>query len=57
MDVVRQTVVAEDPTSLYKGMGAPLATVAAFNVVIFTVRGQTEPFLRPEYGSPFTANQ
>lgn len=57
MDAVRQTVAAEGPRGLYKGMGAPLATVAAFNAVLFTVRGQTEAFLRPESGAPLTVNQ
>jgi len=31
-------------------MGAPLATVAAFNAVLFTVRGQMEAVLRSEPG-------
>lgn len=42
MDAVRQTVASEGPRGLYKGMGAPLATVAAFNALLFTVRGQME---------------
>lgn len=57
MDAVRQTLAAEGPGGLYKGMGAPLATVAAFNAVLFTVRGQMEAFLRSEPGVPLTVNQ
>lgn len=57
VDAVRQTVAAEGARGLFKGMGAPLATVAAFNAVLFTVRGQTEAFLRSEPGAPLTVNQ
>ncbi|KAE8713774.1 Mitochondrial carnitine/acylcarnitine carrier-like protein [Hibiscus syriacus] len=57
MDAVKQTVAAEGPRGLYKGMGAPLATVAAFNAVLFTVRGQMEALLRSEPGAPLTVNQ
>lgn len=57
MDAVRQTIAAEGSTGLYKGMGAPLATVAAFNAVLFTVRGQMEALLRSEPGVPLTINQ
>ena len=39
MDAVRQTITAEGPRGLYKGMGASLAIVATLNVVIFTTRG------------------
>ncbi|KAG5228720.1 Mitochondrial carnitine/acylcarnitine carrier family protein [Salix suchowensis] len=42
---------------LYKGMGAPLATVAAFNAVLFSVRGQMETLLRSQPGAPLTVNQ
>lgn len=38
-------------------MGAPLATVAAFNAVLFTVRGQMEALLRSDPGTPLTVNQ
>ncbi|MFS7950571.1 hypothetical protein Hanom_Chr07g00584801 [Helianthus anomalus] len=38
-------------------MGAPLATVAALNVVMFIVRGQMEALLRSEPGAPLTVNQ
>ncbi|KAL5224883.1 hypothetical protein ABZP36_011522 [Zizania latifolia] len=57
MDAVKQTLAAEGPRGLYKGMGAPLATVAAFNAVLFTVRGQMEAVLRSEPGAPLTVNQ
>ncbi|KAG6503711.1 mitochondrial carnitine/acylcarnitine carrier-like protein [Zingiber officinale] len=57
MDAVRQTLAAEGPRGLYKGMGAPLATVAAFNAVLFTVRGQMEALLRSQPGAPLTVNQ
>ncbi|KAJ9135049.1 hypothetical protein P3X46_032270 [Hevea brasiliensis] len=57
MDAVRQTLAAEGPRGLYKGMGAPLATVAAFNAVLFTVRGQMEALLRSQPGAPLTVSQ
>ncbi|MFS7942929.1 putative mitochondrial carrier domain superfamily [Helianthus anomalus] len=37
IDAVKQTLAAEGARGLYKGMGAPLATVEALNVVLFTV--------------------
>ncbi|GKV10698.1 hypothetical protein SLEP1_g22027 [Rubroshorea leprosula] len=57
MDAVRQTLAAEGPRGLYKGMGAPLATVAAFNAVLFSARGQMEALLRSQPGAPLTVNQ
>ncbi|GMY29764.1 mitochondrial carnitine/acylcarnitine carrier-like protein [Fagus crenata] len=57
MDAVRQTIAAEGPRGLYKGMGAPLATVAAFNAVLFSVRGQMEALLRSQPGVPLTVSQ
>ncbi|XP_072986204.1 mitochondrial carnitine/acylcarnitine carrier-like protein [Typha latifolia] len=57
IDAVKQTLAAEGPRGLYKGMGAPLATVAAFNALLFTVRGQMEGLLRSEPGAPLTVNQ
>ncbi|EEE51451.1 hypothetical protein OsJ_32558 [Oryza sativa Japonica Group] len=57
MDAVKQTLAAEGPRGLYKGMGAPLATVAAFNALLFTVRGQMEAVLRSEPGAPLTVSQ
>ncbi|GAB2232001.1 hypothetical protein Droror1_Dr00011021 [Drosera rotundifolia] len=57
MDAVRQTLAAEGPRGLYKGMGAPLATVAAFNALLFTVRGQMESLLRSKPGEPLSIGQ
>uniref|UniRef100_A0A7N0V8Z2 Mitochondrial carnitine/acylcarnitine carrier-like protein n=1 Tax=Kalanchoe fedtschenkoi TaxID=63787 RepID=A0A7N0V8Z2_KALFE len=57
IDAVKQTVAAEGAGGLYKGMGAPLATVAAFNAVLFSVRGQLESLLRSEPGKPLTISQ
>ncbi|XP_047342601.1 mitochondrial carnitine/acylcarnitine carrier-like protein [Impatiens glandulifera] len=57
IDAVKKTIASEGPGGLYKGMGAPLATVAAFNALLFTVRGQMEVLLRPEPGAPLTLNQ
>ncbi|CAH9116694.1 unnamed protein product [Cuscuta europaea] len=57
MDAVKQTIAAEGPKGLYKGMGAPLATVAAFNALLFTVRGQMEALVRSEPGIPLTVGQ
>jgi solute carrier family 25 carnitine/acylcarnitine transporter 20/29 len=57
MDAVKQTIAAEGPRGLYKGMGAPLATVAAFNAVLFTARGQMEGLVRTEPGLPLSVGQ
>ncbi|XP_009347385.2 mitochondrial carnitine/acylcarnitine carrier-like protein [Pyrus x bretschneideri] len=57
IDAVKQTLSAEGAAGLYKGMGAPLATVAAFNAVLFTVRGQMETLLRSQPGAPLTVSQ
>lgn len=57
IDAVKQTIAAEGPRGLYKGMGAPLATVAAFNAVLFSVRGQMEALLRSQPGAPLSVNQ
>ncbi|RLN43287.1 uncharacterized protein C2845_PM01G47110 [Panicum miliaceum] len=57
IDAVKQTIAAEGPRGLYKGMGAPLATVAAFNALLFTIRGQMEALLRSEPGASLTVKQ
>ncbi|KAI3692021.1 hypothetical protein L6452_31827 [Arctium lappa] len=57
IDALKQTLAAEGPRGLYKGMGAPLATVAVLNAVLFTARGQMEALLRSEPGAPLTVNQ
>lgn len=46
MDAVRKTIAAEGAKGLYAGIGPPLATVAVFNAVLFTARGQMENLLR-----------
>ncbi|XP_057448621.1 mitochondrial carnitine/acylcarnitine carrier-like protein [Lotus japonicus] len=57
IDAVKQTLAAEGPRGLYKGMGAPLATVAALNAVLFTVRGQMEALFRSHPGASLTVHQ
>ncbi|XP_038887492.1 mitochondrial carnitine/acylcarnitine carrier-like protein [Benincasa hispida] len=57
MDALRQTLASEGPRGLYKGMGVPLATVAAQNAVLFTVRGQIESFFRPYPGASLDVSQ
>lgn len=42
---VMQTIMGEGIKGMYKGMGAPLATVALFNAVLFASRGQMQAFL------------
>ncbi len=48
MGAVRSTVAAQGPLGLYKGMLAPLATVAAFNALLFSSRGAAERILSPD---------
>ncbi|PHT94585.1 Mitochondrial carnitine/acylcarnitine carrier-like protein [Capsicum annuum] len=57
IDAIRQTVAAEGDRGLFKDMGAPLATVEAFNAVLFIVRGQTEAFLRWSFSYCEPANR
>ncbi|KAK1261584.1 Mitochondrial carnitine/acylcarnitine carrier-like protein [Acorus gramineus] len=57
MNAVKQTIAAEGAGGLYKGMGVPLATVAAFNAVLFSVRGLMGSLLRSEPGSLLSVNQ
>nr|XP_043606155.1 mitochondrial carnitine/acylcarnitine carrier-like protein [Erigeron canadensis]XP_043606156.1 mitochondrial carnitine/acylcarnitine carrier-like protein [Erigeron canadensis]XP_043606157.1 mitochondrial carnitine/acylcarnitine carrier-like protein [Erigeron canadensis] len=57
IDAVKKTLAAEGAAGLYKGMGAPLATVAAFNALLFSVRGQMETVLRSAPGAPLTVYQ
>jgi tagatose-1,6-bisphosphate aldolase len=45
-----QTLVREGFKGLYKGMSAPLATVALFNAVLFASRGQMEVLLAHKDG-------
>ena len=45
-----QTLQHEGTRGLFKGMGAPLATVALFNAVLFATRGQMEILLKHDDG-------
>jgi len=45
-----QTLAEQGVRGLFKGMGAPLATVAFFNAVLFTTRGQMEQLLKHDDG-------
>jgi solute carrier family 25 (mitochondrial carnitine/acylcarnitine transporter), member 20/29 len=42
---VLQTLRTEGLRGIYRGMGMPLATVAAFNSVLFATRGRAEAML------------
>lgn len=44
--VCLQTLVKEGIKGMYKGISAPLATVAVFNAVLFASRGQMETLLK-----------
>ncbi|XP_074358698.1 mitochondrial carnitine/acylcarnitine carrier-like protein [Apium graveolens] len=57
IDAVRQTIATEGAGGLFKGMGAPLATVAALNAILFTARGQMEALLKSQPDSLLTVNQ
>eukprot|EP00879_Flechtneria_rotunda_P013470 GHRR01014064.1.p1 GENE.GHRR01014064.1~~GHRR01014064.1.p1 ORF type:complete len:435 (+),score=113.80 GHRR01014064.1:526-1830(+) len=52
LDAAKQTLMREGIKGIYKGMGAPLATVALFNAVLFASRGQMEVLLAHKDGSP-----
>jgi hypothetical protein len=45
LDAARTTVTKEGLRGLYRGMAAPLATVALFNAVLFSSRGQAQALL------------
>jgi hypothetical protein len=47
-----QTLVNEGIKGIYKGISAPLATVALFNAVLFASRGQMEVLLKHIDGKP-----
>jgi hypothetical protein len=47
-----QTLVKEGIKGIYKGISAPLATVALFNAVLFASRGQMEVLLKHIDGEP-----
>lgn len=57
IDAVKQTLAHEGPRGLFKGMGAPLATVAALNAILFTARGQMVALLQSEPGAPLSISQ
>nr|XP_043608678.1 mitochondrial carnitine/acylcarnitine carrier-like protein [Erigeron canadensis] len=57
VDAVKKTLAAEGVSGLYKGMGAPFATAAAFNALLFSVRGEMEKMLRSAPGAPLTVKQ
>eukprot|EP00882_Tetradesmus_deserticola_P004852 GHRQ01005113.1.p1 GENE.GHRQ01005113.1~~GHRQ01005113.1.p1 ORF type:complete len:336 (+),score=170.92 GHRQ01005113.1:85-1008(+) len=52
LHAAKQTLLREGFKGLYKGMSAPLATVALFNAVLFASRGQMEVLLAHKDGSP-----
>eukprot|EP00878_Enallax_costatus_P014771 GHUV01015456.1.p1 GENE.GHUV01015456.1~~GHUV01015456.1.p1 ORF type:complete len:205 (+),score=61.56 GHUV01015456.1:580-1194(+) len=54
LDAAKQTIVHEGIKGMYKGMGAPLATVALFNAVLFASRGQMQVLLAHKDGSSLT---
>ena len=57
--VLLQTLAQEGIKGIYKGVSAPLATVALFNAVLFASRGQMEVLLKHADGetpAPQTAD-
>ncbi|XP_073391660.1 mitochondrial carnitine/acylcarnitine carrier-like protein isoform X2 [Physcomitrium patens] len=57
VDAVRKILAEEGTKGLYKGMGAPLATVAVSNAVLFCARGQMETLLRDHPGQHLDVGQ
>ena len=57
MDAVRKTFAAEGAMGFYAGIGPPLATVAIFNAVLFTARGQMEAILKTNPSDDLTISQ
>ncbi|PSC71230.1 Mitochondrial carnitine acylcarnitine carrier [Micractinium conductrix] len=53
---VRRVVGTLGPLGFYRGMGAPLATVAAYNALVFSSWGAVERVLSPD-GAPLTGGQ
>ena len=53
LDATRGTLAREGLKGLYKGMGAPLATVALFNAVLFASKGQMNALLAHADGAVF----
>lgn len=56
MGAARRIVGTHGPLGMYRGLAAPLATVAAFNAVLFSSWGATERMLSPD-GCPLTVGQ
>ncbi|KIZ07141.1 carnitine/acylcarnitine carrier-like protein [Monoraphidium neglectum] len=54
LDAARQTLAKEGLRGFYRGMAAPFATVALFNAILFSSRGQAQALLAHEDGSPLT---
>lgn len=52
-----QKIAARGPLEVYKGMGAPLATVAAFNAILFSTWGAAERLILGPGGGQMTAGQ
>ena len=50
----QQTLTDQGIRGIYRGMGAPLATVALFNAVLFSARGRMEALLAHADGTPLT---
>eukprot|EP00250_Pteridium_aquilinum_P017886 c23825_g1_i2 orf=132-1016(+) len=57
IDAVKQTLAHDGLRGLFKGMGAPLATVAGLNAILFTARGQMVALLQTEPGAPLSISQ
>lgn len=57
MDAVRKTFAAEGAMGFFAGIGPPLATVALFNAVLFTARGQMEGILKTNPSDDLTISQ
>ena len=45
LDASRQVLRNHGPKGFFKGLGAPLVTVALFNAVLFAARGRMEKIL------------
>ncbi|DBB06434.1 TPA: hypothetical protein ACH3X1_011992 [Trebouxia sp. C0004] len=56
MDAVRKTMAEGGVHSLFRGMGAPFATVAFYNAILFAARGQMESMLAHPDGSSLSVS-
>ncbi|KAK9867689.1 hypothetical protein WJX84_006372 [Apatococcus fuscideae] len=54
IDATRKTLAEGGVRALFRGMGAPLATVAVYNAVLFSARGSMERVLAHADGSDLT---